>query len=103
MRAKQPNPSRMKIFRTPSNIRWLLAMNMVVFTTGAATAQCPAGSMINATGTITNGQTTCITTNVSSDILLNNGASMVVVNGGNYTGNLSTNQGSTIQIEAGGR
>lgn len=93
----------MKLFRIPANIRWLLAMNMVVFTTGAATAQCPAGSTVNATGTITNGNTTCITSGVSSDITLNNGAKMVIISGGNYTGNLSSNNGSTIEVQAGGQ
>ncbi len=93
----------MKRFRTQANIRWLLALHLVVFSTGAVTAQCPAGSIINGTGSITNGQTTCITTAVSSDITLNNGASMVVIAGGNYTGNLSTNNGSVIQVQAGGQ
>lgn len=93
----------MKLFSNPANIRWLLAMNMVVFTTGAATAQCPAGSTANATGTITNGNTTCITTGVSSDITLNNGAKMVIISGGNYTGNLSSNNGSTIEVQTGGQ
>jgi len=93
----------MKLFGNPANIRWLLAMNMVVLTTGVATAQCPAGSTANATGTINNGQTTCITTGVSSDITLNNGARMVIISGGNYTGNLSSNNGSVIEVQAGGQ
>jgi hypothetical protein len=93
----------MKLLRIPANIGWLLAMNMVVFTTGAATAQCPAGSTSNATGTINNGQTTCITTGVSSGVTLNNGARMVIISGGNYTGNLSTNNGSAIEVQAGGQ
>lgn len=90
-------------FRTPANIRWLLAIIWVVFTTLSVTAQCPAGSIINTGGTITNGQTACITTAFNGSIQLNNGATMVVVSGGDYTGNLSANQGSTIQIQAGGR
>lgn len=93
----------MKLFNKPANIRWLLAISMVVFTTGVATAQCPAGSTANATGTITNGNTTCITTGVSSDITLNNGAKMVIISGGNYTGNLSSNNGSIIEVQAGGQ
>jgi hypothetical protein len=93
----------MKLFRIPANNRWLLAMNMVVFTAGAATAQCPAGSTPNATGTISNGQTTCITTGVSSDITLNNGARMVIISGGNYTGNITTNNGAVIEVQAGGQ
>jgi hypothetical protein len=100
----QPNPRiRMKpLFRTPANIRWLLALHFVVFATRAVTAQCPAGSIVNTAGTITNGQTACITTSFSGALQLNNGGTMVVINGGNYTGNLSANQGSTIQIQAGG-
>ncbi|WP_166437287.1 T9SS type A sorting domain-containing protein [Niastella caeni] len=90
-------------FRTPANSRWLLVVYWVVCSTRAVTAQCPAGSIINTGGTITNGQTACITTAFSGSIQLNNGATMVVINGGDYTGNLSTNQGSAIQIEAGGR
>jgi type IX secretion system substrate protein len=90
-------------FRTPANIRWLLVIIWVVFTTRALKAQCPAGSIINTGGTMTNGQTACITSAFNGAIQLNNGATMVVINGGNYTGNLSTNQGSTIQIQAGGR
>lgn len=93
----------MKLFSNPANIRWLLATTMVVFTTGVATAQCPAGSTANATGTITNGETTCITTGVSADITLNNGAKMVIISGGNYTGNLSTNSGSIIEVQLGGQ
>src|ERR1044072_3940304 len=93
----------MKLFSNPANIRWLLATTMVVFTTGVATAQCPAGSTANATGTITNGNTTCITTGVSADITLNNGAKMVIISGGNYTGNLSTNSGSIIEVQLGGQ
>jgi hypothetical protein len=93
----------MKLFSNPANIRWLLAMCMVVFTTRAATAQCPAGSTVNTTGTINNGETTCITTGVSGNITLNNGAKMVIISGGNYTGILSTNNGSTIEVQAGGQ
>jgi hypothetical protein len=91
------------LFRTPANIRWLLALHMVVFATRAVIAQCPAGSFSNTAGTYTNGQTVCITTGFSGAIQLNNGATMVVVNGGNYTGNLDAHNGSTIQIQAGGR
>jgi hypothetical protein len=93
----------MKRFRTPANIRWLLVLYLVVSSTSAATAQCPAGSIINGTGSITNGQTTCITSGVSSDVQLNNGATMVIISGGNYTGNLSSNNGSSIQVQAGGQ
>ncbi|WP_081149686.1 T9SS type A sorting domain-containing protein [Niastella vici] len=91
------------LFRTHANIRWLLAINMLIFTTQAVTAQCPAGSIVNGTGTITNGTTTCITGAVSGAVQINNGGQMVVINGGNYTGNLSTNQGSIIQIQVGGQ
>ncbi|MCS3802013.1 T9SS type A sorting domain-containing protein [Niastella sp. OAS944] len=93
----------MKLFCNPANIRWLLAINMVVFATRVATAQCPAGSTANATGTINNGQITCITTGVTSDITLNNGAKMVIISGGTYSGNISTNNGSTIEIQMGGQ
>jgi hypothetical protein len=93
----------MKLFRTPANIRWILAMTMVVFSTRAVTAQCPAGSITNTAATYTNGQTACVTTAFSGSIQLNNGATLVVTNGGNYTGNLISNQGSIIQIQAGGR
>ena len=89
-------------FRTPANIRWILVFIWVVFTTRAVTAQCPAGSFSNAAGTYTNGQTICISAAFSGAITLNNGSAMVVINGGNYTGNLDAKQGSTIQIQAGG-
>lgn len=93
----------MKRFRTPANNCWLLAIHLVILSTGVATAQCPGGSIINGTGTINNGQTTCITSGVSSDVQLNNGATMVIISGGNYTGNLSTNNGSSIEVQAGGQ
>jgi len=101
----QPNPSiRMKLdFRTPANTRWLLVILWVVLSTRAVTAQCPAGSISNTAGGYTNGQTVCISTAFSGAISLNNGATMVVVNGGNYTGDISTNQGSIIQIQTGGK
>ena len=103
-RYAQPNPSyRMKLnFRNPANIRWILVIIWVVFTTRAVTAQCPAGSVVNTGGSITNGQTACITSAFNGAIQLNNGATLVIINGGNYTGDLSTNQGSTIQIQTGG-
>jgi hypothetical protein len=90
------------LFRTHANIRWLLAMTMVVFTTRAVTAQCPAGSFTNAAGTYNNGETVCISTAFNGAISLNNGANLVIVNGGNYTGVLDARQGSNIQIQAGG-
>jgi hypothetical protein len=90
-------------FRTPANIRWILVIYWVVFTTRAVTAQCPAGSFSNTAGTYTNGQTICISAAFSGAITLNNGSTMVVINGGNYTGDLDAKQGSTIQIQAGGR
>ncbi|OQP57525.1 T9SS type A sorting domain-containing protein [Niastella populi] len=90
-------------FRTPANIRWLLVMHLVALSTRTATAQCPAGSIINGTGTITNGQTTCITSGVSTDVQLNNGSVMVIISGGNYTGNLSSNNGASIQVQPGGQ
>lgn len=99
----QPSIRMNPLFRTHANIRWLLALNMVLFTTQGVTAQCPAGSSINATGTITNGNTTCITGAVSGSVQLNNGGQMVVIGGGNYTGNISTNNGSIIQVQAGGQ
>jgi len=94
---------RMKLnFRTPANSRWLLVVIWVVFTTRAVTAQCPAGSTINTAGTYHNGETICITTGFSGNITLNNGATMVVTGGGNYTGNLDAKKGSTVRIQAGG-
>lgn len=92
----------MKLFRTPANIRWLLAVYLVVFATRAVTAQCPAGSFSNTARTFNHGETVCISTAFSGSISLNNGATLVVVNGGNYTGNLDARQGSIIQIQAGG-
>jgi hypothetical protein len=89
--------------RTPANIRWLLVILWVILSTRAVTAQCPAGSISNAAGSYTNGQTVCISTAFSGGITLNNGATMVVVSGGNYTGNITTNQGSVIQIQTGGK
>lgn len=93
----------MKLILNPANVRWLMAIQMVVFTTGMATAQCPGGSSINATGTINSGQTTCITGGVNGAITLSSGATMVIISGGNYTGNLTTSNGSSIQIQNGGQ
>jgi hypothetical protein len=90
-------------FRTPANIRWLLVILWVVFSTRAVTAQCPAGSISNTAGNYTNGQIICISTAFSGAITLNNGATMVIVSGGNYTGDITTNQGSVIQIQMGGK
>jgi hypothetical protein len=101
--ATQPSTQMKLNFRTPANIRWILVINLVIFTTRAVTAQCPAGSIVNTGGTITNGQTACITTAFNGSIQLNNGGTLIITNGGNFTGDLSTNQGSTIQIQAGGR
>lgn len=67
-----------------------------------AVAQCPAGSVSNAPGVYTNGNTVCISTNVSGNIKLNNGAKMVIVSGGNFTGDFDGNNGSTIEVKAGG-
>src|SRR6185436_6461854 len=39
---------------------------------------------------------------VSGSIQLNNGAAMVVINGGNFTGDIDAKQGSTITIQSGG-
>jgi hypothetical protein len=99
------NPStRMKLdSRTRANIRWLLVILWVVLSTRPVTAQCPAGSISNAAGSYTNGQTVCISTAFSGAITLTNGATMVIVSGGNYTGNITTNQGSVIQIQTGGK
>jgi len=87
------------LFRTPAR---LLAVATMAFIAPKAFAQCPAGSTLNTAGTYTNGHTVCITTTVSGDITVNNGATMVVINGGNYTGNISANSGSTITIQSGG-
>jgi Secretion system C-terminal sorting domain len=67
-----------------------------------AVAQCPVGSTINTAGTYTNGNTVCITTSFSGNLTVNNGATMVITNGGNYTGVLSANNGSVITIQSGG-
>lgn len=102
--ARNTTPTHMKLpFRTLACIHRIWVMIPALFTTGAVTAQCPAGSIINTSGTYNNGQTACITSGFSGAIALNNGAAMYVTNGGNYTGNLSTNQGSAIQVQAGGR
>lgn len=100
----QPNPSiRMKLdFRTPANIRWLLVILWVVLSTRAVTAQCPAGSTLNTAGVYTNGTNICITTAFSGNITLNNGATMTVTSGGNYTGNLDAKKGSVVNIQLGG-
>ncbi|WP_207515507.1 T9SS type A sorting domain-containing protein [Longitalea luteola] len=90
-------------FRTHAFIRWIGAMNLVLWSAGVVKAQCPAGSTVNSAGTYNNGQTVCITTNFSGDISLNNGATLYIANGGNYTGNLSTNNGSVVQVATGGR
>lgn len=75
---------------------------LVLFTTPVMMAQCPSGSISNTAGTYTNGQIVCISTTVSGDITLNNGATMVVINGGRFTGNINAKNGSVIQVKAGG-
>lgn len=103
---QQLNPSnRMKPnARTLTSLRMLLVINMVVFATGALQAQCPGGSTVNpgSTSTFNAGQTVCITGGVNTQITLNSGSTMVITNGGNYTGNISANSGAAIQVQAGG-
>ncbi len=100
----QLNPSiRMKLnSRTRANIRWLLVILWVVASTRAVTAQCPAGSTLNTAGSYTSGQTVCITTGFSGNITLNNGANMVITNGGNYTGNFDGKKGDSVKVQLGG-
>jgi hypothetical protein len=94
---------RMKLdFRTPANIRWLLVILWVVLSTPSVIAQCPAGSTLNTAGVYTNGTNICITTSFSGNITLNNGATMTVTSGGNYTGNLDAKKGSVVNIQLGG-
>ena len=100
----QHNPSiRMKLdSRTPANIRWLLVIIGVVLSTPSVIAQCPAGSTLNTAGVYTNGTNICITTAFSGNITLNNGATMTVTSGGNYTGTLDAKKGSTVNVQLGG-
>lgn len=65
-------------------------------------AQCPAGSVSNAAGTYNSGSVVCISSNVNGTITLNSGAKMVVVSGGNFTGDFNGASGSTIEVRAGG-
>ncbi|OQP51311.1 hypothetical protein A4H97_27415 [Niastella yeongjuensis] len=88
--------------RTRANTRWLLVILWVVLSTRAINAQCPAGSTPNTPGTYALGTTVCITTAVSGNITLNSGATMIVISGGNYTGNLDAKKGSAIIIQNGG-
>jgi hypothetical protein len=88
-------------FRTRTNILRLLVLIWMVFSTRLVTAQCPVGSTLNTAGTYNNGQTVCINTNFSGNITLNNGATMVISSGGNYTGNLDAKQGSTVKVHLG--
>src|ERR1700752_2082163 len=88
--------------RTPANIRWLLVVIGVVLSIPSVIAQCPAGSTLNTAGTYTNGTNICITTAFSGNITLNNGATMTVTSGGNYTGTLDAKKGSIVNIQLGG-
>lgn len=65
-------------------------------------AQCPAGSKSNTAGTYNNGDIVCISANFNGNIILNNGAKMVIVSGGNYTGSINANNGSVIEVKSGG-
>jgi hypothetical protein len=92
------------LFRTRANGYKLLAVHMMIFSAvSSATAQCPSGSFTNTGGTFNNGQTVCITTSFSTDITLNNGATLVITSSGNYTGNLTSKQGSAVQVQTGGK
>ena len=88
--------------RTPANIRWILVIIGVVLSTPSVIAQCPAGSTLNTAGTYTNGTNICITTAFSGNITLNNGATMTVTSGGNYTGTLDAKKGSIVNVQLGG-
>ncbi len=79
----------------------LLIFVLTIIAFQPAAAQCPAGSVSNAAGTYNNGSVVCISSNVSGTITLNNGAKMVVVSGGNFTGDFNGNSGSTIEVKAG--
>ncbi|WP_276481227.1 T9SS type A sorting domain-containing protein [Paraflavitalea pollutisoli] len=77
---------------------------LITLTTAvSAVAQCPSGSVAPvANTTYTNGQVVCISTNYSGNLQLNNGAKMVIVNGGHYSGSLTAIQGSTVEVRDGG-
>ena len=92
----------MKLIRILVSTRWLLAIPSMALVAPEAVAQCPTGSTLNTAGTFTNGHTVCITTSFSGSITVNSGATMVVANGGNYTGNISASNGSAIKIQSGG-
>lgn len=86
----------------PKNFYSLLFLILFITMLQPAAAQCPAGSTSNTAGTYNNGTVICISASVSGTITLNNGAKMVVVNGGNFTGDFNGKSGSTIEVKAGG-
>ncbi|OQP46359.1 hypothetical protein A4D02_31680 [Niastella koreensis] len=88
--------------RTPANIRWLLVILWVVLSTSSLIAQCPGGSTLNTAGTYNNGTNICITTAFSGNISLNNGATLTITSGGNYTGTLDAKKGSIVNVQKGG-
>ncbi len=87
------------------SIRFIVRLFLVTAACNAgiqASAQCPAGSVSNTGGTYNSGETVCISLPVTSSITLNNGAKMVVINNGAYTGNITANAGSQIIVQNGG-
>jgi hypothetical protein len=68
----------------------------------AGFAQCPTGAMCNTGGTVNNGQTLYITTQVNAALTLKNGSKMIIQSGGKFSGNINANNGSEITVETGG-
>lgn len=69
----------------------------------SAQAQCPAGSVAPQNNrNYTNGEVVCISNTFSGSIQLNNGARMVIVDGGQFTGTVVVNNGSEVEVFRGG-
>lgn len=98
------NPRNMKQSYPKQLISSGLIFLLTMTSSSTLWAQCPAGSLAPvANKTYSSGEVVCISATFSSPIKLNNGAKMVIVNGGQYSGNIDANPGSTIDIGSGGK
>ena len=82
-------------------IRMFLILTLLALS-NAGFAQCPTGAMCNTGGTVDNGKTLYITTQINAAVTLKNGSKMIIQSGGKFSGDINANNGSEISIETGG-
>lgn len=92
----------MKQFYIKQRLLAIAIIALTSFTCLESFGQCPPGALCNTGGTIENGQILYINTTVNSAVTLKNGSTMIIQQGGNYTGYVSGNNGSALIVQPGG-